>query len=505
MPKFSSFTGFGFLRFSSEPSEAEKIYKSMLGMYRDPADGRPTIDVTQGTYQEAKVFATSKALAAAHVTVQSAGNELKPETSYYLLEKHEKAYKVRPPANSSVVERRLVLGAKQKAARGPRFEALDEGLRAILGDDLTAIRVITTDENENWPATPGSGPGIFNRHDTIAKSIRFIDAVARKTNGTLICDQYRPGLPDGDWGILTPGMPSVAQSFTAIESTLEGARFYVKGGTSPSTVVAKLYAHSGTFGTNGIPTGAALATSGAISITAEIVSSTDYIEIYLPFQGANRVALVAGTKYFIALEYATNAELSVALVTNATYAPHAGNVAFDDGGGWDFEPSQTDLQFQVIVSTTGHAAEVAYENSNGNEADVRLLVGDVLCVDPGNLGVAERVVVTAEGIGDDGLRRFSAIFSKPHSAGAYATTGPTPIWLGSKRHFLIVVPNERAVDPTTVRRVDEFMKQITRGASTWAIVQPTTPGAATTGPFKIGSTSGDPLGAAPIDSINIVP
>lgn len=507
MPLFSAFTPFGQFEFSSDKSDAEKIYDAIKAGYTDPETGHPTLDMTPGTYQEAKIYGWAMAIAGANEFLKAAKYELRPETSYCLLEGYEKRYQTKPAATATVPERRALLLAKQKQARGPRFEALDEGLRAILGDSLLAIRPIDTTETETWPASPGNGPGVFNRHDTIAKTIRLLDSVARGTRKTGICDSYYPGLYDSLWGILTPGSPRVAQSFTGDGGTLEAAKFWIHGGIHATNVVAKIYAHSGTFGSTGIPTGAALATSNNFSITTDM--ETDSIEVYeafFPFTGGNRITLVNGTKYFVSIEYATNDELSVAVTTNETYTginTHPGNIAWDDGGGWDYEPTpDSDLFFEVITSKPGYLLEVAYENANTNAGEIQLYAGDVLTVDSGNLGLAEKVtVVEVEGTGED--RVFRAIFTKPHSAGALATTGTQPIWTSSKRHMLIVVDAATAVDPALVARVHAFMKQISRAPTTWAIVQPTTPGATTVGPFKIGSTTGSPLGAVPLDSMNI--
>jgi hypothetical protein len=78
-----------------------------------------------------------------------------------------------------------------------------------------------------------------------------------------------------------------------------------------------------------------------------------------------------------------------------------------------------------------------------------------------------------------------------------------PLWTNSKRHVLIVVKASAAIDAAIVRRIDDLFRRMMRGPTTWAIVQPTTPGAATTGPFAIGDTLGSPLGAVPVESITL--
>lgn len=182
MPLFSAFTPFGMLDFSSEPSEGEKIYDSMIAGYIDPRDGRPSIDVEQdGTnYQEAGLYASAMAIAACRLTLRRAGLQLRPETSYDQLEAHEHRYSIAPGPNDTVAQRRAVLAARQKVVRGPRLETMLAGLSAILGSNFIAYRPVHRSEITVWPEDPGEdGPGIFVRNDVPAKAIRILDAMAR--------------------------------------------------------------------------------------------------------------------------------------------------------------------------------------------------------------------------------------------------------------------------------------------------------------------------------------
>jgi len=63
------------------------------------------------------------------------------------------------------------------------------------------------------------------------------------------------------------------------------------------TLVATLYAHSGTYGSTGVPTGSALATSASIKCK---LNRTSYALVTFTFDGTYN--LIAGTYYFICLE-----------------------------------------------------------------------------------------------------------------------------------------------------------------------------------------------------------
>lgn len=71
-------------------------------------------------------------------------------------------------------------------------------------------------------------------------------------------------------------------------------------GVHSGYLTAKLYAHSGTFGVNGVPTGSPLATSDQIA-TASLSTSLSLIDFN--FSGVNRIDLLADTPYFIVIDF----------------------------------------------------------------------------------------------------------------------------------------------------------------------------------------------------------
>lgn len=497
MPLFSAFSPFGLFEFEDGPSEAEKNYDGLVAAYRDPKTGLPSFDMSEGTYQEAKVYGYAMALGEAAVTLRAAGNELRPETSYAQLEAHEDKFGMSPGPTDTVVERQAALAARQKASRGPIFAALYEAMTAILGDDLIAIRSISTSEDEAWPAEPGEGPGLWLRNDAIAKSMRTLTAVARTAYFAGLADQAPDGTGGSTIGVFTGNATQVVQSFLGNGQRLSSVRFYLDiNGAPTGNVVAHVYAHdSATFGSGGKPTGSPLATSDILDVAVDIGVG---ISTGFTFTGANRITLEDGVPYFIGIEYLSGTPTDY-LLAKRRPSIHAGNSAIY-GGVWTTSAT-LDMVFELYTSAPP-IVEVAYENWNRTTTEVDLVAGDILCIDPGNLGLTERVEVLSVRE-EDGVRYFSARFTKTHSAGVYVTTGPMPIWTNTKRHVLLVVTAAAAVDPKLVRRVHAELTRIMRAPTTWAIVQPTTPGAATVGPFTIGATAGSPLGAVPVESITV--
>jgi hypothetical protein len=168
--------------------------------------------------------------------------------------------------------------------------------------------------------------------------------------------------------------------------------------------------------------------------------------------------------------------------------------------------ARSDLPARVVrmlnpVVQTSTSATIPYENWNVEDPALDLVVGDMLCVQPENLGLSELVTVTAT-TKTATQRTFTALFAKAHDLGASATTGPAPIWWSTKRFALIIVKAAAAIDTALRQRVDDYMGRVARTVTQWAIVQPTSPGATTVGTFTLGLS---PLGVVPIGTLNLTP
>jgi hypothetical protein len=97
------------------------------------------------------------------------------------------------------------------------------------------------------------------------------------------------------------GATGTAQSITGDGGSLSNVVLKLRKVGSPTgNAVVKLYAHSGTFGTSSVPTGAALATSKNINVANLQTSLTDE---KIDFDDSEFYTLVNATKYCIAIEY----------------------------------------------------------------------------------------------------------------------------------------------------------------------------------------------------------
>lgn len=147
------------------------------------------------------------------------------------------------------------------------------------------------------------------------------------------------------------------------------------------------------------------------------------------------------------------------------------------------------------VATLNTPYAVAYENADTTAGKVSLRKGDVITIDPENIGQTE--VLTIASATDE---TFTATFTKSHDVGCFVTTQNWPRWRSTQRTYFIVVDAESAINPDRVRRVNDFMGHIGRGVSFWHIIQPTVPGGTVAGPFTLDVS---PLGTTPIAAFEI--
>ena len=154
------------------------------------------------------------------------------------------------------------------------------------------------------------------------------------------------------------------QSFTAIAGQLKRVDFYQRNedGTATGTLVAKLYAHTGTFGTLSLPTGSALATSNSVDV-ASIPSSQSIVS----YTFSTPYTLVAGVNYVIVFQIQSTGEGRVLSAIDFTSSTHAGNRVFESTpNSWGV--SSADLIFYVYAENEGNinvtALKYAQQNSN---------------------------------------------------------------------------------------------------------------------------------------------
>lgn len=172
-----------------------------------------------------------------------------------------------------------------------------------------------------------------------------------------------------------------------------------KVGTPTGNLVAKLYAHSGTFGSSSVPTGGALATSVNIDVS-KLTTAYETIEIGFTTQ----YEMVASTNYVITFEYSGGDGSNYVHVEGAASGTHAGNRS-ENTGTWSASAG-SDLNFAVFTSPKLYG-----------------ISGELF------RGITHEIVV------DTPSGTFSAVESVSWSGGAgrmvaiNSTTAPTKMWI----------------------------------------------------------------------------
>jgi hypothetical protein len=175
-------------------------------------------------------------------------------------------------------------------------------------------------------------------------------------------DSYADTNRDGDQQISGGSTnDAVAQSFpSGAGGDLANVEVMLsKSGTPTGSAYAEVYAHSGTYGTSSVPTGAALATSDPLDVST--LDGTPTLTRF-NFSGTDNITLSA-TYYCVVIRYEGGDASNYILVGRDGSSPgHGGNLADRavSGGAWTADNAK-DLVFYlrvggiVVVNNTGGA------------------------------------------------------------------------------------------------------------------------------------------------------
>lgn len=217
-------------------------------------------------------------------------------------------------------------------------------------------------------------------------NIKFSSNVYDVENAVSVCDYYSELNVDGKTSMLSGSIVGVAQSFTGNGNKIMVGQFYLKKTGAPTgTATAKIYAHSGTFGTSSIPTGAALATSQTVDVSTLL---TAYQLISFRFLGTNNITLTNGTNYVMSVEFSGGSAgntVDVGTDTSGTYA--TGNGSTLTGSTWT-ATSYLDVPFYVFTP-------IASDNYNETNQDTTQSMRSASVVGVGQSFVGNGGVLTS--------------------------------------------------------------------------------------------------------------
>jgi len=123
-----------------------------------------------------------------------------------------------------------------------------------------------------------------------------------------LLDSYSEANQDDSFILASDTNRGAGQSFTTPNDgktyKLTSAKVYfLKHGSPSGNAYIKIYAHSGTFGTNSVPTGSPLATSDARNLNTVGTDDEYSLEEWV-FSGANQISLSPNTHYCVVFTYA---------------------------------------------------------------------------------------------------------------------------------------------------------------------------------------------------------
>ena len=169
------------------------------------------------------------------------------------------------------------------------------------------------------------------------------------------------------------------QSFTGGGNVLTNVVLSLKKTNTPTgNAYAKIYAHSGTYGSSSVPTGTALATSEALDVST--LGGT-FADVKFDFLGAsNQITLSNGVNYVVTIEYANGTSSNTVDVEYDASNNHGGNSSTYTTS-WSANGS-TDLEFYVrvgglVIVNLTNGASMQYETNTGSPAGVTDFVASV--------------------------------------------------------------------------------------------------------------------------------
>lgn len=212
---FSAFDSFGFLRFSSEPSQAAKAYQQLKSSY-----GTAFL----GPVGEAKVYASAMAIGSAQCEQDRAAGQFRADRLMEMLQGTEAEYGIVPAPDANLKTRRLGVAAAQRLRNGARADAMEDGLRDILGSAFVAYYVNDAVANplSSLPLNP-TVSGTYKPTTTPIQVVTIQPVVMPNASPQTVayshfCGENTP-LKSGDSLAVDPGINGICEAVTLLSAT----------------------------------------------------------------------------------------------------------------------------------------------------------------------------------------------------------------------------------------------------------------------------------------------
>ena len=142
----------------------------------------------------------------------------------------------------------------------------------------------------------------------------------------------------------SPFLDGRGSSFQASATfNIKSCTFYLKKNVAPTgNITAKIYEHSGTFGTSSLPTGVVYATSDNVDVST---LSTSLADVTFTFSGINQKRLISGNYYILVLDVSDMGAASGNYVSMGYGGAVDGNGCYHYLGSWTAHA--TDYQYKI--------------------------------------------------------------------------------------------------------------------------------------------------------------
>jgi hypothetical protein len=181
--------------------------------------------------------------------------------------------------------------------------ALDSCTMTIKGDETFSVgdilRIKDGGEDEWFQVTATGEEATMDSYSESNNSTDYSIGYSSPAVDTLM-DSYASSNQTTDSFMYSGYVLERGQTFTGNGESITKVSFYIKKVGSPTgTMSAVIYAHTGTWGTSGLPTGAALGTSATVDVATGLTTSYQIVT----FTFSSPVATVNGTRYVTTLQF----------------------------------------------------------------------------------------------------------------------------------------------------------------------------------------------------------
>jgi hypothetical protein len=190
--RFSIFTPFGHLAFSSKTPYAQTIYEERI---RNLGDGKVWTDEF-GSLVSTHHYSAAMVIAGARLWVEHAGNQFRPYKMVELLREYETQHGIIPNRFATISQRQAEIDVAVKIARGANYGNVISALTTLLGSGFISYQSTPIADVTQTTNVPGS-TGNYVKPGTPAVFVKITSSVAIIDSPITVNYSFVGGFSDG--------------------------------------------------------------------------------------------------------------------------------------------------------------------------------------------------------------------------------------------------------------------------------------------------------------------